>query len=129
MYRRVMRGWWFALVGAALLSGCGEGAPTAPDAAEAKETLVKALESWQKGETVEAQKSASPSIVVSDMKWERGDKLKRYEVEESPKPSGAQQKFRVSLWFTDAKGKEKKEVAHYEVGTHPIHTVFRSMFQ
>jgi hypothetical protein len=118
-----------AALGLLVLSGCGEAAPTPPDAAEARATLEKALEAWRNGETIEAQKSASPAVVVADSKWERGDKLARFEIEEPPSPSGAQQKFRVKLWLVDAKGKEKKDAAQYEVGTEPVRTVFRAMFQ
>ena len=114
---------------ASLATGCGEDAPTAPDADEARALLMRTLDSWREGRPITDQSAASPPVVVSDMKWERGDRLAKYEVAPEPKPSGAQQKFRVTLWFADAGGKEKKDVAHYEVGLHPVPTVFRAMFQ
>lgn len=118
-----------AALGLIPFAGCGgTAAPTAADPAAAKQTLERALTSWQKGETVEAVKKANPSIDVSDMKWSKGAKLAKFEVELPSTPSGAQQKFRVNLWLTDDKGQEKKEIAQYEVGTNPINTVVRSMF-
>lgn len=118
-----------AVLGLVPFAGCGATpAPTAADPTAAKQTLDRALTSWQKGETVEAVKQATPSIIVNDMKWDKGAKLKKYEVDVPSTPSGAQQKFRVTLWLADASGQEKKEVVHYEVGTSPVNTVVRSMF-
>ncbi len=111
------------------LAGCGgTSAPATADQDEARQTLDKALSSWKKGESVEALKKASPSILVSDPKWSRGDLLKTFEVEGPGKPSGAERAFTVMLWLTDAKGKEAKEQVVYKVGTSPVFTVFRSLF-
>lgn len=112
-----------------LLPGCGGGTPAVPDATEARATLERALTSWREGGTIGDLANASPPIVVSDSKWERGLTLSQFEVEDPPIPSGAQQKFRVTLRLADAKGKERQEGAQYEVGTHPVHTVFRVMLQ
>jgi hypothetical protein len=130
--RRTGVRFWPILVSACVMlaSGCGgTPAPTPADPAEARATLDKTLSSWQHGETTDSLKKADPSVTVSDMKWDRGSKLTKYEINGSSVPSGAQQKFRVTLWLTDAKGKETKDVAHYEVGTYPIRTVFRSAFE
>jgi hypothetical protein len=124
-------GSWLVLIATVLIvmSGCdGAAAPTAPDPEEAKQLLEHVLGAWQKGETVEAMKQASPSIVVSDSKWKRGDKLTKFELTSPGKPFGAQQVFRVRLWLTNDKNKEVKDEAQYEVGTQPIRTVFRSLF-
>lgn len=110
-------------------SGCGGGSvPIPSDQTQARQTLDSALESWKKGETVEAMKTASPSILVSDSKWERGAKLSKFEVQGEGKPSGAERAFTVDLWLADSKGKETKEQVVYKVGTNPILTVFRSLF-
>jgi hypothetical protein len=110
-------------------TGCGEGAaPVAADEDQARKMLDQALSAWQKGETVAAVKNGSPSITVSDPKWDRGDSLKKFEVDGGGKPSGAERAFTVKLWFADAKGKEVKEQVVYRVGTDPIVTVFRSLF-
>lgn len=112
------------------VAGCGStAAPTAADPDAAKQLLERALSSWQKGQTVEAVKNGTPPIVVNDTKWSGGRKLAKYDIEVPSEPSGAQQKFRVTLWLSDDKGQEKKEVAQYEVGTDPINTVFRTLFE
>jgi hypothetical protein len=111
------------------LSGCGQNAaPVVADQGRAREILDTTLASWKKGDTVEALKKASPSVLVEDPKWKRGDKLSRFEVEGDGKPSGAERAFTVTLWLADASGKEVREQVVYKVGTDPIVTVFRSMF-
>jgi hypothetical protein len=115
---------------ALFICGCDKtSAPAPADEGAAKETLTKALDAWQRGEKPEALKSASPSIVVSDNRWESGNRLTKYELDGDGKPSGAQQAFKVKLWLTDAKGKEVKDIAEYQVGTKPILTVIRPVFQ
>jgi hypothetical protein len=116
------------LSGLILLPGCGAAAPTPVHADIAKQALERALSSWQKGETTEAMKNASPSMIVSEEKWRRGDKLKKFEVEGASKLSGTERLVRATLWLTDSKGKETKEVAEYKVGDGPVQTVFRVMF-
>jgi hypothetical protein len=109
------------------LSGCGSNAaPIAANQASTRQILESTLTSWKNGEKSEALKSASPSVLVEDPKWKRGEKLMKFEVE--GKPSGAERAFTVTLWLADAKGKEVREQVVYKVGTDPIVTVFRSMF-
>ena len=115
-------------VGMLASAGCGSTVPRPADPDLAKQTLERALGSWSEGKTVEAVKGASPSIVVSDPKWSRGDALKKFEIKTDGKPSGAERVFTVMLWVVDAKGKEASETVDYRVGTAPIFTVFRAMF-
>lgn len=110
------------------LAGCGSDVPVASAEDKARETLDLALTSWQKGMTVEQVKNASPSIVISDPKWSRGDALKKYEVAGPGKPSGSEREFTVDLWLSDAQGKETREQVVFRVGTNPILTVFRALF-
>jgi hypothetical protein len=122
---------WSALtsIGLFVCSGCGSTpAPAPADEGQAKRTLDQALSAWQKGESVEAIKKASPPIVIKDPKWQRGDSLKKFEVDGAGKPSGAEREFKVTLWFADSEGKEVREEVVYRVGTQPILTVFRAMF-
>lgn len=114
---------------AALLAGCGDtAAPTAADTNQARKTLDSALTAWTKGQTVDAVKAASPSILVEDPKWKNGATLKSYEVKGDGRPSGAERVFSVKLVLADASGKETTENVDYRVGTDPILTVFRAMF-
>lgn len=121
-----------ALAASALmvLAGCDSTpAPKPADPNAARQTLERTLTSWQKGEKLESLKNAKPSVTVSDLKWGRGDKLTKFELDGPSKPSGAQQAFRVTLWLVNEKGAESKESVQYEVGTDPVHTVFRTMFE
>ena len=121
-----------AMVACALIlgvTGCeGTAAPTAADSEEAKQMLELALGLWVKGKTVDDAKSGSPSILVSDPKWSRGDKLKKFEINSDGKPSGAERVFTVKLSLLNNKGKEVSETVDYRVGTSPVFTVFRAMF-
>jgi hypothetical protein len=111
------------------VAGCeSNAAPVAADEEKARKTLETAMTAWQKGETVDGMKKASPSIVVADPRWERGDKLSRFEVSGEGKPSGAERAFTVTLWLVDSRGKVAREQVVYKVGTDPILTVFRSLF-
>lgn len=115
----------------ACLAGCDSSTvPVTPTATEdtARTTLDKALNAWREGGSVSAMKEANPSIVVADPKWEKGQKLSKYEVLGAGEPSGAERVFQVTLWLVDDAGKESVENVAYRVGTQPILTVFRSMF-
>jgi hypothetical protein len=123
--------YWRLAAALVLLSvtGCGgTPAPSPADENQARQTLDQALSSWQKGEKAEAMKNANPSIHISDPSWERGATLKKFEVEGTGKPSGAERAFTVTLWLTDSKGKESRQQVVYKVGTQPIFTVFRALF-
>src|SRR5262249_54564641 len=112
-----------------VIAGC-DGTTSVPEPAPedaAKATLETALNAWQKGESVAAMKAASPSITVADPKWEKGQKLTKYEVLRRGEPSGAERVFQVKLWLSDS-GKESQESVAYRVGTQPIRTVFRALF-
>lgn len=111
------------------LTGCSGGsAPAVADEDRARQTLDSALESWKKGEDVEAMKRASPAIVVVDPRWASGSKLTKFSVEGEGKPSGAERAFTVTLWLANPQGKESREQVVYKVGTDPILTVFRASF-
>jgi hypothetical protein len=111
------------------VTGCaGTSAPVTAEQDKARKTLETAMMAWQKGETIDGMKKASPSILVADPRWERGDKLSKFEVSGEGKPSGAERAFTVTLWVADSKGKDTREQVVYKVGTDPILTVFRSLF-
>jgi hypothetical protein len=116
-------------LGLFVLAGCGGAPPPAAAEEEAKQALDRALTAWQKGEPAESLKGASPSLVVADHKWGRGDKLVKYEVVGQGRARGVVRTFRVKLWLTDAKGKATQDVAECKVGTSPNYSVARSVFR
>lgn len=109
--------------------GCGGGGPpvAAPED-QAREVLNQALSSWQRGDSLEDLKQATPSIVASDPQWSRGAKLSKFEVQGDGKPAGAERVFTVTLWLAQDQGEEVTESVDYKVGTNPILTVFRAIF-
>jgi hypothetical protein len=124
-------GSWPALAASILITSCGcesTPAPPPPDQEAAKQTLLRALSSWQTGETIASLGKANPSISVSEPKWEGGDKLTKFELQGAGKPRGDQQSFQVTLWVTRAKGKPTKEVAEYLVSIKPVECVTRLLF-
>jgi hypothetical protein len=110
----------------AALSGCGSGAaqPADPDAARA--ALLSALDAWKKGEPPESLGSAQPPIQVSDWRWRSGAKLVRYEIAQRDRAVGADLRCPVELWIDAGRGKTSRELAEYNVSTHPALTVSRS---
>jgi hypothetical protein len=110
----------------AVLGGCGSGAtpPADPDAARA--ALQSALDAWKRGDPPESLGNAQPPIQVSDWRWRSGAKLVRYEIEQRDRPVGADLRCPVQLWIENSRGKPAREVAEYNVSTHPALTVSRS---
>jgi hypothetical protein len=112
------------------LVGCDDSTPVPSAAPEdaAKSTLISALTSWEKGQSVDAMRQANPAITVSDPEWKSGQKLSKFEILGPGEPSGAERVFQVKLWLIDESGKESQEAVAYRVGTQPILTVFRALF-
>jgi hypothetical protein len=109
-----------------IVSGCSGGPRAAPVyPARAREALHTALESWKKGDRIEALKSGSPSIVAQDFDWMAGHRLVAYEVTGEGKDDDANLRIPVRLTVRTAQGKEVKKSVSYVVGTSPAVTVFR----
>jgi len=117
-----------AIVAAALVfPGCsGEGQRAAAvNPPRAREALIKALESWKKGDKIDTLGSASPPIVAQDFDWMAGSKLVGYEVTGDGKDDDANLRIPVKLTLQTAQEKEVKKTVSYVVGTSPKLTVFR----
>ena len=125
---------WFLciLVGPAALlgSGCSSGINNEPvDAAVARDTLQKALESWKKGDKVDALQQASPPIYVIDMEWQGGATLKEYEIVGAGEAKDAHLLCKVKLTVRGpGGGKEVKKEQTYVISTAPNLTVSRMVF-
>ncbi len=126
--RRRPRGATWALLVVAGLGGCSQGPRDVPvDRARAHEALKTALESWKKGEKIDALKSASPSIVCQDFDWMAGRALVAYEVTGDGKDDDSNLRIPVRITLRDEKGAEAKKDVRYIVSTSPALTVFRDM--
>jgi hypothetical protein len=127
MRRGVMAAFVTLAVAGPLLSGCteGQGRAAPVDPSLARDALNTALESWKKGEAIDALKSGSPPIVAQDFDWMAGHRLIRYEVTGDGKDDDANLRIPVILTLRTAQGKEVKKSVSYVVGTSPALTVFR----
>jgi hypothetical protein len=91
----------------------------------ARNTLDAVLKSWQEGATPESWQQKAPSVVVQDMDWKSGKKLKSFEVVEPTETVDANLHCQVKLVFEDPEQGEEEQTVKYVVGTSPVLTVFR----
>lgn len=123
-FRRIPTGLPVMLLACLTLTGCGgrRGDPRVPPLATAREALKTALTAWQNGQPHGKIEATSPPIEVVDSVWQRGAKLKSYEIigEESD-PEGLR-------WFSVRLQLEKagspQEVRYLVMGQTSL-TVFR----
>jgi hypothetical protein len=118
------------LLGGVIALGCSRGFDNAPvDVALARETLQKALDSWKKGDKVDALQSANPPIYVIDMEWQGGSSLKEYEIVGPGEAKDAHLMCPVKLTTrAPGTGKETKKDLTYIISTAPNLTVSRKVF-
>jgi hypothetical protein len=116
-----------------LLTLCGTGCSgkfnNAPvDAPKARETLRAALESWKKGDKVDALQGGSPPIYVIDPEWQAGTELKEFEVLGEGEEKDAHLFCSVKLTASGAGGQEVTRNVTYVISTKPNLTVSRKLF-
>jgi hypothetical protein len=83
------------------------------------------MESWKKGDRIDALRSGSPPIVAQDFDWMGGHHLLAYEVTGDGKDDDANLRIPVRLTLRTPQGKELSKDVSYVVGTSPSLTVFR----
>lgn len=109
--------------------GCSLGPRNAPvNAARARDTLRAALESWKKGDKVDALQNASPPIYVIDAEWQAGFRLKDYQIVGEGEAMDAHLLCPVKLVLSSPTGQEVKREVTYIVSTAPNLTVSRKLF-
>jgi hypothetical protein len=110
-------------------AGCSSGPVHAPvDAGKAREVLTTALESWKKGDKIDALQAASPPVYVIDPEWQAGAKLLSYEVAGDGEEKDAHLFCPVRLTVRDPSGREVKREVTFVVSTAPNLTVSRKLF-
>lgn len=112
-----------------LVGGCGGsgGNPHPVESDQARAVLEDVLESWKQGESSESWREKDPEVVIQDMDWKSGAKLKDYEIIDPGKAVDANLHCDVKLTLVDAKGKSFEKTVTYLVGTSPALTVFRKV--
>jgi hypothetical protein len=112
-----------------LSAGCTRKINNAPVAADkAREALQTALESWKKGDKIDALQSANPPIHVIDVDWQSGAVLKDFKLVSDGEAKDAMLYCPVKLTVRDAGGKEVQYDVTYMISTAPNITVARKMF-
>src|SRR5262245_4368709 len=110
-------------------AGCSSGPVHAPvDASKARETLRAALDSWKKGDAIDALQSASPPIYVIDVEWQGGAKLVDYQLASSGDEKDAHLFCPVQLTVRAPDGRVGKRDVTYVISTAPNLTVSRKLF-
>ena len=87
-----------------------------------------ALESWKKGDAVDALQSANPAIYVIDTEWQGGSKLVEYQISSNGEEKDAHLYCPVQLTVRDQNGRIGKRDVTYIISTAPKLTVSRKVF-
>jgi hypothetical protein len=109
-----------------LVVGCGRSnAPT--DVPSAKAALTAALECWKAGQSPDSLRQRSPSIIMVDDAWQKGDKLESFETVGPETDDGVNLHCTVKLAINNEQGVRRSEQLAYIVGTSPTITIFRDL--
>lgn len=112
-----------------IAAGCSSGPVHAPvDGARARDTLRTVLESWKKGDRVDALQGADPPIYVIDQEWQEGNKLVDFRITADGDEKDAHLYCPVQLTVRSPAGKESKRDVTYIISTAPKLTVSRKIF-
>lgn len=71
----------FALLVLLAIAGCGQSLPPPADSNRAHEALVKALDAWRDGGTVESLRTASPAIYFNEPRFKSSTRIVEYRIE------------------------------------------------
>ncbi len=91
----------------------------------ARETLRRALDAWQKGESPDALQKQS-SITAVDPQWQAGVRLLQYEIIGDGNSSGFDWQCQVRLSLQDNGGNSSQVKAGYTISTAPALVIVRS---
>jgi hypothetical protein len=117
-------------LGLLLLAGCGSQQTAQPvDLRVANDTLTAVLTDWQNGGTPAAWQRRSPQVIVQDLDWSNGTRLKAFQILGPGKPQDANLFCQVRLTLQQDTQPATERVVTYCVGTDPVITVFRDMMQ
>lgn len=118
--------WMFVLA----CGGCGGQQVAAPvDPQQARSTLEAVLADWQAGGTPDGWQQKSPKVVVQDFEWASGAKLVSFQIQGEGEAKDANLYCKVQIVTSSGGQTSPPRVVTYVVGTDPVLTVFRDMFQ
>ncbi len=115
------------LIGTLAAIGCGgRGADAYPlDQPQAEAALRAWLDHWKSGQAPEGLNEVRPGLVVGDIDWNSGAKLKDYAIAESGFSDGTNWHIAVTLELERSGASAEKSEITYVVGTSPVETIFR----
>jgi hypothetical protein len=109
-------------------SGCSLSGRNVPvDAAKARDALRTALDSWKRGDTVDALQKSSPPIYIIDTEWQSGVILKDYQIRGDGQEMDAQLFCSVTIRVKPPNGPEVTRELTYIISTAPNVTVARKV--
>lgn len=109
--------------------GCGGQRVAAPvDPQQARATLNAVLADWKAGGKPEDWQRRSPNVVVQDLEWSAGATLVDFEILGDGKPLDANLYCEVRIVTSTGGQSNPPRTVTYVVGTDPVLTVFRDMF-
>jgi hypothetical protein len=92
---------------------------------QARETLRRALDAWQKGESPDALQKQS-SITAVDPHWQAGVRLTQYEIIGDGNSSGFDWQCQVRLSLQDNGGNSSQMKATYSISSAPAKVIVRA---
>ncbi len=96
------------------------------DETVARESLHAFLQAWKEGTSAEMLEERSPAIIGTDDQWQRGGKLVDFQILNDDFSDGTNLHLAVELQLADGRrGRPRKSLVRYVVGTSPVVTVFR----
>jgi hypothetical protein len=120
---------FFLVICACAVLGCSSRPRNAPvNADKAREALQTALESWKRGDKIDALQNASPAIYVIDPQWEAGAVLKDFRIVGEGKEQAALLTCPVVLTIRNQMGQETQKEVNFMISTAPHLTVARKLF-
>ena len=108
-----------------LLAGCSQGARSLKlDQDVARKSFEAFLMAWRDGQTPQDLQKRNPQIIGTDAEWQRGHKLKEFEVLPDEFNDGTNLKLSAKLTLELDHKRTETRVVEYIVGTSPVITVF-----
>jgi hypothetical protein len=104
----------------AALAGCDRGTmPPQANADQARAALTRALDAWQKGESIEDLARGDPAVYFNDPRCKSDVKLLAYKVDDGHEFYGQTARIAVMLTFKFPDGATKERKASYLIDTSP----------
>jgi hypothetical protein len=106
------------LLGVLACAGCTPSLPPPTDPKEARAALTTALDTWQRGDAPQTLQERTPPIQFSDLHWDKGARLLKYEIA-SEERRGLAMRVTVKLSLESKDGNQREATTVYTAETQP----------